>query len=99
MVSGYRFRMTSFESSAASTKGSVENIGIAPIYYDAHVAVDGIRSATSLKGLLPVFLFPLLALKELSILWLPLSVTVWFLVSLLDRRKPRPVGGGKNSFA
>jgi hypothetical protein len=31
----------------------VANSGVAPIYYDAFVAVNGIRAEGSLKGLLP----------------------------------------------
>ena len=31
----------------------VTNEGVAPIYYDAFVAIDGVRSDASLKGLLP----------------------------------------------
>jgi hypothetical protein len=31
----------------------IENTGIAPIYYHAYPAVDGVRSGTTLKGLEP----------------------------------------------
>jgi cold shock CspA family protein len=31
----------------------ISSMGIAPIYYDAFVTVDGVRSETFLKGLLP----------------------------------------------
>jgi hypothetical protein len=53
MATGYRFRITSFETSATTSRGQIENIGITPIYYDAYVAVNGVRSGQSLKGLLP----------------------------------------------
>lgn len=53
MATGYRFRITSFEASTTTSRGQIENRGIAPIYYDAYVAVNGVRSGQSLKGLLP----------------------------------------------
>jgi hypothetical protein len=31
----------------------VKNRGIAPIYYDAYVTINGVRATQSLKGLLP----------------------------------------------
>lgn len=55
MGTGYKFRITSLESSAVATKGTIENKGVAPMYYDAYVAVDGVRSTMSLKGLQPGF--------------------------------------------
>ena len=53
MRCGYRFKVTEFAVSPDACRVSIENCGIAPIYYDAFPAVNGIRSATSLKGLLP----------------------------------------------
>ncbi|HEY0980692.1 MULTISPECIES: DUF4832 domain-containing protein [unclassified Schlesneria] len=53
LACGYRFRVTRFEATATAAKVEVRNDGIAPIYYDAHPAVNGIRSKESLKGLLP----------------------------------------------
>jgi hypothetical protein len=53
MASGYRFRVAKFESSTTRSVVIIENKGIAPIYYDAFPTVNGIRSKTSLKGLLP----------------------------------------------
>lgn len=50
---GYRFRVTKLGASATQTAGTITNTGIAPIYYDAYPAVNGVRSQTSLKGLLP----------------------------------------------
>jgi len=53
MSTGYRFAVTSFESSATESRGTIANNGIAPIYYDAYVTVNGIRSTVSLRGLMP----------------------------------------------
>ncbi|MFB3879679.1 MAG: DUF4832 domain-containing protein [Armatimonadota bacterium] len=53
MACGYRFRVTAFEASAAAARVTVANAGVAPIYYDAFVAVNGVRAGESLKGLLP----------------------------------------------
>lgn len=53
LACGYRFRVTKFEASAAAAQVEMANEGIAPFYYDAFPAVNGVRSSTSLKGLLP----------------------------------------------
>lgn len=53
MATGYKFKVTSFKASSDAARVVVENTGIAPIYTDAYVAVNGVRSSTSLKGLLP----------------------------------------------
>ncbi len=53
MGCGYRFRVTRFEASGQAARVEIENVGIAPIYYDAFPAIDGVRSQKSLKGLLP----------------------------------------------
>jgi hypothetical protein len=53
MALGYRFRITSFETSPSTSRGTIINRGIAPIYYDAYVTVNSVRSAQTLKGLLP----------------------------------------------
>jgi hypothetical protein len=53
MATGYKFKITSFEASNAVSRGTIENTGIAPIYYDAFVTVNGVRSTQTLKGLLP----------------------------------------------
>ena len=51
MATGYRFQITSFRASADSAEVGITNSGVAPIYYDAFVAVNGVRSTTSLKHL------------------------------------------------
>lgn len=53
LACGYRFRVTKFAASAAAAEIEIINEGVAPIYYDAFPAVDGVRSSTSLQGLLP----------------------------------------------
>lgn len=59
IASGYRFRVTNFASAAASGEKPgrselvVRNEGVAPIYHDAYVTVDGVRARQSLKGLAP----------------------------------------------
>jgi hypothetical protein len=53
LACGYKFRVTAFEISDTAAHLTVANTGVAPIYYDAFVAVNGVRSLDSLKGLLP----------------------------------------------
>ncbi|MBP5189223.1 MAG: hypothetical protein J6Z50_08835 [Fibrobacterales bacterium] len=53
LASGYKFRVTAFETDGTQVRATVTNEGVAPIYRDAYVAVDGIRASKSLKGLLP----------------------------------------------
>ncbi|HRQ90677.1 MAG TPA: DUF4832 domain-containing protein [Bacteroidia bacterium] len=53
MACGYRFRVVGFESGKGRSRVTVRNDGIAPIYRDAWVAVDGVRAKGSLKGLAP----------------------------------------------
>ena len=53
LATGYRFAITAFTSSSTDTRVTVLNSGVAPIYYDAYVSVNGVRADTSLKGLLP----------------------------------------------
>lgn len=53
LANGYKFRINSFRSSSNHSLVVVENIGIAPIYYDAYVSIDRVRSMQSLKGLAP----------------------------------------------
>lgn len=53
MACGYRFALTGLYANDSQTAACVTNTGIAPIYRDAFLAVDGVRSDTSLKGLLP----------------------------------------------
>ena len=53
LSSGYKFRVTSYAFNGRQARATVKNEGVAPIYRDAYVAVGGLRSGTSLKGLLP----------------------------------------------
>jgi hypothetical protein len=53
LACGYKFRILKFEASASRSRVTVTNTGIAPIYHDAYLAVDGVRAERSLKGLLP----------------------------------------------
>jgi len=53
MACGYRFRVVSFESAPGRSRVGVRNEGIAAIYHDAFVAVDGVRSGESLRRLAP----------------------------------------------
>jgi len=50
---GYRFQVRTFETSPAASRVTIANTGVAPIYYDAYPAVNGVRSKESLRGLLP----------------------------------------------
>jgi len=53
LSTGYRFKITSFKASSNESKVTVQNTGVAPIYYDAYVTVNNIAATSSLKGLLP----------------------------------------------
>jgi hypothetical protein len=53
MACGYRFKVTGFEAGPAESGVSVTNTGVAPIYYDAYPAVNGVRAKESLKFLQP----------------------------------------------
>lgn len=53
MATGYRFAVLQCETDGQSTRLRVANHGIAPIYRDAWMAVGGVRSSQSLRGLLP----------------------------------------------
>ncbi len=53
MANGYKFEVLSFRASSNNSFVQVRNSGIAPIYYDAFVAVNGVKATESLKGLLP----------------------------------------------
>ena len=50
---GYKFQITGYTVNKVSAAVRVKNIGIAPLYHNAYVTVKGVRSTTSLKGLLP----------------------------------------------
>ncbi|MBN2412641.1 DUF4832 domain-containing protein [candidate division KSB1 bacterium] len=51
MDCGYKFKVTDFKTSDNSAIVTVQNTGVAPIYYDAFVTVNGVRSTESLKYL------------------------------------------------
>jgi hypothetical protein len=53
IASGYAFQVTAFTANAFSTRVSVRNAGIAPIYYDAFMTVNGVRASESLAALMP----------------------------------------------
>ena len=53
LASGYKFRVTRFRTNGTQTQATVKNEGVAPIYRDAYLALNGSRSSSSLKGLLP----------------------------------------------
>lgn len=53
MANGYKFHITEFKASPTRSRVTVTNRGIAPIYYDAYITVNGTRAQQSLKGLLP----------------------------------------------
>ena len=53
LANGYKFEVTHFETSSTQAKVMVRNIGIAPIYYDAYITVNDVRSDKSLTSLLP----------------------------------------------
>src|SRR5262249_54835261 len=53
LACGYRFRILAFEASPSRSRVTVTNTGVAPIYHDAYLAVNGVRAQRSLKGLLP----------------------------------------------
>ncbi len=51
MAAGYRFQITAFSANSDSSRVSITNVGVAPFYYDAYVAVNGVQSSESLKHL------------------------------------------------
>ena len=53
MLCGYRYEITDVRVKEDSTCVQIKNSGVAPIYYDAYVAVNGVRSEYSLKDLQP----------------------------------------------
>ncbi|MFN7844369.1 MAG: DUF4832 domain-containing protein [Pirellula sp.] len=53
MSMGYRFRVQNIETNGKLVRGEVENVGVAPIYYDAYPSWNGKDSEQSLRGLLP----------------------------------------------
>jgi hypothetical protein len=53
MYMGYKFKVTAFSSNSTQSKITVTNTGVAPIYYDAYISVNGKRASESLKSLQP----------------------------------------------
>jgi hypothetical protein len=53
MACGYKFKVCDFKTSKNKSVVSVTNTGVAPIYYDAYITINGIRSLESLKFLQP----------------------------------------------
>jgi hypothetical protein len=53
LACGYKFHIEAFEVSPSCSRVTIINTGVAPIYHDAFVAVNGFRASRSLKGLLP----------------------------------------------
>lgn len=53
MACGYKYQITKFRASSDSVLVEVRNTGVAPIYRDAYITVDGIRSTESLRKLQP----------------------------------------------
>jgi len=53
LACGYRFEATRFAAASDRSEVTITNRGIAPFYYDAYPAVNGVRSQDSLRGLLP----------------------------------------------
>jgi hypothetical protein len=53
MACGYKFKILRFRASDDSSVVTIKNTGVAPIYYDAFVAVNGIKSKMSLRTLQP----------------------------------------------
>lgn len=53
MASGYRFAVVSCETNGKDSRVTITNTGIAPLYRDAYITIDGVRAEESLKGLLP----------------------------------------------
>ena len=53
LACGYRFRIAEFRTGTGRSKVTVANDGVAPIYHDAFVAVNGVRAKASLLGLRP----------------------------------------------
>jgi len=53
MASGYKFKIVSIKSDSDTSVFEILNYGVAPIYYDAYISVNGVRSSESLKLLAP----------------------------------------------
>jgi hypothetical protein len=53
LASGYRFKILAFTANPTASHVTLTNTGVAPLYYDAFVTVNGVRARSSLKGLQP----------------------------------------------
>ena len=53
MASGYKFKVVSLKTAEDTSVFEITNFGVAPVYYDAYIAVNGVRAAESLKQLEP----------------------------------------------
>lgn len=53
MAMGYKFRIDDYRVSGSSVAIQISNYGVAPIYRDAWVAVNGKRGAENLRNLMP----------------------------------------------
>ena len=53
IASGYNFKILACETNGTDSRITITNTGIAPIYRDAFITVDGVRAEQSLCGLLP----------------------------------------------
>lgn len=53
MAVGYHFVVTGVQSNGRQTRLTITNRGTAPLYRDAYMAIGAVRSATTLRGLLP----------------------------------------------
>ena len=53
MATGYRFVVKQCQTNGSITRLLVTNQGVAPLFRDVWFAIDDIRSATSLRGILP----------------------------------------------
>lgn len=53
IAAGYNFTILSCETNGTDSRIKVTNTGIAPIYRDAYITVNGVRAEQSLCGLLP----------------------------------------------
>lgn len=54
LYTGYKFEVIKFEKKNNKSLITVKNIGTAPIYYDAYLSINGNKSTTSLKTLMPI---------------------------------------------
>ena len=53
MSMGYKFEIKDFRVKGNEAAVLITNIGVAPIYRDAYVAVGGVKGEYSLKNLIP----------------------------------------------